>query len=221
MRVLFIGNSFTARNDLPGMLARMADSRGHVLQHDLVQQGGASLRAHWNRGAALDAMRRTHYDIVVLQEQSTLPVRNARRMHENVRLFTEVIAEAGARAALYMTWARRNAPDTQQAITAAYTTIARETGALLVPAGNAWAHYLQAHETPALHDRDLSHPAPAGTYLAACVFHAVLFEERVVGLPCEVPGLTPAAAEALQRAADRAVTAVAAPGSSATPAPNG
>lgn len=219
MRVLFVGNSFTARNDLPGMLARMAAARGHVLQHDLIQQGGATLRAHWNRGTAVDAMRRTHYDIVVLQEQSTLPVRNARRMHENVQLFTETIDKTGARAALYMTWAKRNAPDTQQAITAAYTGIARETGALLVPVGNAWARYLKSHETPGLHDRDMSHPAPAGTYLAACVFHAVLFEESAVGLPCAVAGLTPAAAAAMQRAADR-VVADEAPASDATRSPN-
>ncbi|MEO8227750.1 MAG: hypothetical protein ABI637_09970 [Gemmatimonadota bacterium] len=219
MRVLFVGNSFTARNDLPGMLARMAAARGHVLQHDLIQQGGASLRAHWNRGTVVHAMRHKHYDIIVLQEQSTLPVRNARRMHENVRLFTEMIDETGARAALYMTWAKRNAPETQQAITAAYTAIARETGALLVPVGNAWTRYLESHETPALHDRDMSHPAPAGTYLAACVFHAVLFEESAVGLPCEVPGLTPAAAAAMQRAADGAV-ADGAPGSDGATSPN-
>ncbi len=219
MRVLFVGNSFTARNDLPGMLARMAAARGHVLQHDLIQQGGASLRAHWNRGTAVHAMRHKHYDIIVLQEQSTMPVRNARRMHENVRLFTETIDETGARAALYMTWARRNAPETQQAITGAYSAIARETGALLVPVGNAWTRYLEAHETQALHDRDMSHPAPAGTYLAACVFHAVLFEESAVGLPCEVSGLTPAAADAMQRAADGAV-ADGAPGSDGAASPN-
>ena len=50
MKVLFIGNSFTARNDLPGLIARLAEVRGKALEHRLIQAGGASLRAHWNAG---------------------------------------------------------------------------------------------------------------------------------------------------------------------------
>ena len=201
MQVLFIGNSFTARNDLPGLLARMAAARGRELRHDLISAAGASLRMHWNRGAALDAIRRTRYDFVVLQEQSTLPVKNARRFHENVRLFIEPIRQSGARPALYLTWARRNAPQTQQALTDGYTAIARETGAMLVPVGVAWEEFQRAHPSPLLHDKDLSHPSPAGTYLAACVFFAVLFGESPLGLPCELPGVTAADAALLQTTA--------------------
>jgi hypothetical protein len=36
-----------------------------------------------------------------------------------------------------MTWARRNAPDSQQAITDAYSSIGEESGALVVPASVA------------------------------------------------------------------------------------
>lgn len=52
----------------------------------------------------------------MLQEQSTLPLKNAGCMHGNIRLFDEAIKAAGAKTALYMTWARRNAPESQQAI---------------------------------------------------------------------------------------------------------
>src|SRR3954470_24674697 len=93
--VLFIGNSFTARNDLPGLIAQLAAARGRSMEHRLISAGGASLRTHWNAGEAQKAIRDGHYDRVVLQEQSTLPVKNARRMHENVRLFDEAIKAAG------------------------------------------------------------------------------------------------------------------------------
>src|SRR3954447_23082010 len=89
LKVLFIGNSFTARNDLPALLARLAAARGKGLQHRLISAGGASLRTHWNAGEARRAIQDSQYDHVVLQEQSTLPVKNARRMHENVHLFEE------------------------------------------------------------------------------------------------------------------------------------
>jgi hypothetical protein len=128
LNVLFIGNSFTARNDLPGLIARLAQVSGHHLQHQLISVGGASLRTHWNKGHAQNRIREGEFDHVVLQEQSTLPVKNATRMHENVRLFDEVIRAAGARTALYMTWARQHAPESQQAITEAYESIGRQIG---------------------------------------------------------------------------------------------
>ena len=102
------------------------------------------------------------YDRVVLQEQSTLPVKSPARMHESVRLFDEQIRAAGARTVLYMTWARRHAPETQAAITDAYLAIGRELGADVIPAGLAWEHFLRDHDRPALHDRDGSHPTVAG-----------------------------------------------------------
>src|SRR5262245_3595177 len=123
--VLFVGNSFTARNDLPGLIASLAAARGKDFRYRLISAGGASLRRHWNAGEAVSAIRSGKYDAVVLQEQSTLPVKNATRMHENVRLFGGAMKAAGAQAYLYMTWARRGAPESQTTITEAYTAIAK------------------------------------------------------------------------------------------------
>lgn len=138
LNVLFIGNSFTARNDLPGLVAKLAAAKGKELRHRLISAGGASLRAHWNAGEAAKAIQTGGYDFVVLQEQSTLPVKNATRMHENVRLFDEAITSAGAKTVLYMTWARRHAPETQAAISDAYNSIGRELKATVVPVGTVW-----------------------------------------------------------------------------------
>jgi hypothetical protein len=182
LNVLFIGNSFTARNDVPGLIAQLAAARGKSLEHRLISAGGAPLRRHWNAGQARAVIEREGFDRVVLQEQSTLPIKNAARMHENVRLFDAAIKSAGAKTVLYMTWARRHAPQSQQAITDAYTDIAHELDAILVPVGLAWQNFLATHDHPLLHDRDASHPTLAGSYLAACVFLAVLFGENPIGI---------------------------------------
>jgi hypothetical protein len=200
-KLLFIGNSFTARNDLPGLIARLAQARGHVQEHRLISVGGASLRTHWNKGEAPAEIRSGQYDYVVLQEQSTLPVKNAQRMAENVRLFGETIRAAGAKMALYMTWSRRHAPDAQRAITDAYTSVGRELGATVVPVGVAWHKFRDKHDRPDLYDKDGSHPSLAGSYLAACVFLGALFGESPVGIDLEADDLPPADAELLQRAA--------------------
>ena len=200
-RVLFIGNSFTARNDLPGLIARLAEARGHAQEHRLISVGGASLRMHWNKGEAPAEIRGGRYDVVVLQEQSTLPVKNAQRMKENVRLFDELIRAAGARTALYLTWSRKHAPQSQRAITDAYTSIGQELGATVVPVGVAWHAFLASHDHPGLYDKDGSHPSLAGSYLAACVFLAVLYDQSPLDIDVEVAGLAPADAKLLQRVA--------------------
>ncbi|MGE0104304.1 MAG: SGNH/GDSL hydrolase family protein [Blastocatellales bacterium] len=201
IKVLFIGNSFTARNDVPGLIAQIAESRGGQLDHRLISAGGASLRMHWNRGEAQEEIRKGNYDYVVLQEQSTLPVKNPKRMHENIRLFDEMIGESRSMTALYITWARQNAPETQDAITHAYSSIGVELGATIIPVGIAWKNFLQAHHLPVLYDKDQSHPSPAGSYLSACVFFAVLFDETPVGAPSGLKGLSEAETRLIQMTA--------------------
>jgi hypothetical protein len=201
VEVLFIGNSFTQRNNLPSLLAEMAAARNVRLGYDLISVGGASLRNHWNAGRAVKEIEVRHYDYVVLQEQSTLPVKNARRMAENVRLFDQAIKRAGAKTVLFMTWARKNAPETQQAITDAYITIGRELDAIVVPVGLAWQAFLARHDLPVLHDRDASHPTLAGSYLAACVFLITLLNESPLGIESGAVDLDPADKTLLQKAA--------------------
>jgi hypothetical protein len=201
INMLFIGNSFTQRNNLPDMLAELAAARDLCVKHELISVGGASLRTHWNSGQAANAIATGRYKYVVLQEQSTLPVKNASRMAENVRLFDESIKRAGSTTVLYMTWARQHAPEAQQVIADAYNTIGEELGAIVVPVGLAWEDFLAGHDKPVLHDRDKSHPTLAGSYLAACVFLAALFKVNPVGADAGPTGLSDEDRKVLQDAA--------------------
>jgi hypothetical protein len=76
IKLLFIGNSFTQRNNLPELLAELAAAHNLTIAHDLKSVGGASLRTHWNAGRAAKAIATGGFDYVVLQEQSTLPVKS-------------------------------------------------------------------------------------------------------------------------------------------------
>ncbi|MGW6276838.1 hypothetical protein [Kribbella sp. NPDC055071] len=200
MRILFVGNSFTARNNLPGLLKGLAGARGIELDFTLIQAGGASLRQHLNAGKSLDAIATGGFDTVVLQEQSTLPIKSPARFRDSARDFHAAISAAGARTALYETWARRNAPETQQALTDAYGGSAVELAATLVPVGSVWKRFLSRFDQPVLHDADNSHPALAGSYLAACVFLIALLSEDPVGTDVPVKGLDADTAALLRQA---------------------
>ena len=183
MRILFIGNSYTSRNQLPRLVADLAAAAQcpQRVDFEMIVAGGASLKRHWNAGRAQEALQSKPWDYVVLQEQSTLPLKNPRRYHDNVRLFAPLIAERRAQVALYLTWSREAAPQTQEAITRAVYDIAEEISAFVVPVGPAWHRALHAVAGLQLYESDGSHPTLEGSYLAACMFQVALCGEPPVG----------------------------------------
>jgi hypothetical protein len=186
-RILFIGNSFTRRNDLPGMIARLAAAGKptRAVETEEVIANGMALKTHWTRGDARAAIGREKWDFVVLQEQSTLPLKNRAKMHEYVRLFVDEIRFFRAKPVLYMTWARVSTWDRQDELADAFLTIGKELDVLVAPVGQAWKEAFRRVPGIMLHDKDGSHPNPLGTYLGACVFYVTLFGENPVGLPVD------------------------------------
>lgn len=199
-RLLFIGNSYTYFNNLPQMLTGLAQSAkpAQPFKTEMVTVGGATLKRLWEQGEALAAIKRGGWSFVVLQEQSTLgsasmvdgklQIADPKTFYEYARLFDAEIKKAGAQTVFYMTWARQNAPETQAQLTAAYSAIAKELRATLVPVGLAWEAALKKQPQLALHIADKSHPTAAGTYLAACVFYATLSSRTPAGLVNVVTG---------------------------------
>jgi photosystem II stability/assembly factor-like uncharacterized protein/lysophospholipase L1-like esterase len=199
LRVLFIGNSYTYFNDLPGLVASLARGArpSRAVHTEMVAQPGASLRDHWLDGAALAAIRRTRWDAVVLQEQSMLgvmlvhgrpTVNDPDQFHAFGRRFIREITAAGATPVLYLTWARRPTPDTQDRLTRAYAALAAATGARLAPVGVAWQQARAQRPALELFDPDGTHPSPAGSYLAAATLLATITGTPARALPAVASG---------------------------------
>src|SRR5215472_11252844 len=145
IRILFVGNSYTSRNNLPRLIADLAAEAEEPRQVEVaaIVAGGASLKRHWNAGKVQAALEHAPWNYVVLQEQSTLPFKNPQRYYENVRLFHPEIERYGAQTVLYPTWARQQAPERQDEINRAVHTIAAEIAAPIVPVGPAWRLAMQ------------------------------------------------------------------------------
>lgn len=218
VRVLFIGNSYTHANDLPGMVVALSAAGGRRIVTGMEAPGGCTLERHVREGRAARAIAAGPWDVVVLQEQSMLPVVAPGRMLEWGPKLDEAVRDRGSRVLLFQTWARAGQPDMQPPLAAAYDDLARvcnaarggEGGVTVVPVGQAWQRALAAAPPPALHVEDGSHPTAAGTYLAACTFYAVIHGKSPVGLPGRLAGLDEPTARMLQEAAREAVEARAA-----------
>ena len=141
---------------------------------------------------------------VVFQEQSTLPVKNANRFHENVREFVPAMKESGAKMVLYMTWAQKKEPENQRLLTDSYNKIGKELGATVVPVGTVWQELLANHDEPVLHAEDGIHPTVAGSYLAAYTFYGTLFGGDLTKLETKFGNLTDEEHKLLQRIAKTA-----------------
>jgi prepilin-type processing-associated H-X9-DG protein len=210
IRVLFVGNSYTSVNDLPAEVTGLSQSAGErrKLEADSRVVGGATLEQHWNEGVVVSMLQKKPYDYVVLQEQSLRPILDREAMFTYARKLDAEIKKNGARTLFFMTWSRSSWPQTQADLADAYQTIARELGADVAPVGLAWQAVRQGRPDLQLYADDGSHPAARGSYLAACVLYAKLYDKGPEGLTAAPGGgVTLPADEAryLQQAAWQAV----------------
>ncbi|SET98931.1 SGNH/GDSL hydrolase family protein [Stigmatella erecta] len=230
-RVLFIGNSYTSVNDLPGMLAAFVEHLmpGLPFSTEAIAPGGATLRSHLRQGVASQRIRDGGWQYVVLQEQSQLG-----GMHIDGEAFLgppeaifypaarQLVAQAmaaGAKPLLYMTWSRRENLSAQRLLTHAYASMASELGAGLAPVGVAWERVRRERPALELYAEDGSHPAPAGTYLSACVMFSSLFRQPCLGAPGTFAPLPEPLARYLQQVGSEVALAEPLPERTAPPPP--
>jgi hypothetical protein len=212
IRVLFIGNSYTFANDLPGAFAELAQANGHEVETGMLAAGGATLADHVADAATMQALGSSRWDQVVLQEQSQIPaVRGLRsqQMYPAARALVGDVRSTGALPMLLVTWAHRDGwpenglPDyaaMQDGINAGYQAIAHELTVPEAPVGYAWAQVRHDHHDVDLWQADGSHPSMSGTYLAACVLYATILGQSPEG-STYMGGLPGATALLLQRSA--------------------
>jgi hypothetical protein len=184
LRILFIGNSLTAANNLPEMFGALAAAGQHPPPVvSAVLRGGYSLEDHWNEGAAQQAIRDGHWQLVVLQQgPSALPDSRVLLIQYAER-FDTVIRAAGATTALYMVWPDSTRLTAFDSVAASYRAAADTVAGLLIPAGDAWQATWRRDSSVRLYDLDGFHPSVAGTYLVACTFFTRLYRQSPRGLP--------------------------------------
>jgi hypothetical protein len=212
VRVLFVGNSLTFRNDLPALVHGLG--RRKPIFAGSFTAPGWQLRQFAGDHELDRLLRDVHWDVVVLQEQSQIPSfpadDRAREFTPYVERLTDEARRSGAQPLLFVTWAhrtgdRRNVSgDTyaamQQRVVDGYWGAARAASAAVAPVGVAWAEALRRRPRLELWAWDGTHPSRAGSYLAVCVFYALLTRHSPVGNAYSA-GLEPAEARLLQRVA--------------------
>ncbi len=211
-RVLFVGNSLTFTNDLPGMVQALADAAGAApLAATMVAGPNLSLDDQLEAGVAARALAEGGWDVVVLQQgPSSLPESRA-ALRRATRAFEHAIRQAGARPALYAVWPAASRAGDFDRVSESYALAAADVRGILLPVGEAWRAAWRRNPSLPLYADDGFHPSIAGSYLAALVMVGRLYDRSCVGLPASLRteggtrvDLSPSVTRVLQEAADEA-----------------
>lgn len=187
LRVLFVGNSLTATNDLPAVVALLAKSLGpSKVEYRTIAPGGVSLEDHWAAGAAPAELAAGNWDAVVLQQgPSSLPESQV-NLTEWARRFADAARANGVRPALLTVWPESVRSYALPDVIRSYANAAKAADAELYPAGLAWQAAWRRNPRLPLYGPDGFHPSPLGTYLTALVVLAGLTGEPPIGLPFRI-----------------------------------
>ncbi len=167
--VLFVGNSLTYTNDLPGMVLSLFEASGRNDVHVAsVAYPGWGLEDHWAGGDALERIDAGGWDVVILQ-QGPSATEGRPSLLAYSALFAERIRAGGGRPGLFMVWPANDRDFDFDGVLDAYRTAAEDVDGYFFPAGEAWRVAWASDPDLPLYGPDGFHPGLQGTYLAALV----------------------------------------------------
>lgn len=196
-RVLFLGNSYTNRNNLPLLLSNVASSTGDTIIVDSNTPGGYTLQGHSTNQTSLNKIAQGSWNYVVLQEQSQRPSFPDAQVQADVYPYAKRLdsfvqqANPCTGTVFYMTWGRKNGDANNCAffpplctyqgmdslLNLRYRHMADTNEAIVSPVGAVWNYIRSTYPSIELYTADESHPSLAGSYAAACTFYATILRK--------------------------------------------
>jgi hypothetical protein len=183
VRVLFVGNSLTSSNDLPGMVRALAAAGGKRLAYHCDTPDGFNLDDHWPPGRPFELLARERWDYLVLQQGPSTRLESRRQLAASAKRFSDAAVAAGVTPAVYGVWPMQNQPNGFDLACSSYREAAIAADAVFCPVGEAWRAALLLDPPIALYQSDGLHPTQAGSYLAALVIVEQLVDVKPDGLP--------------------------------------
>ena len=174
IELLFMGNSHTLVNDVPGTVTALARAaRPGKSVADVVAPGSMFLDERIHDAASLQLLRERRWSFVVLQAQRYSSSGLFDYSIDEAVSLVRMARTADAVPILFPEWPRQGIVETQR-IYDLHVSIARIAPACVAPIGQAWDLSLARYPALVLHNADGNHSAPAGAYLAALIIAATM-----------------------------------------------
>jgi hypothetical protein len=185
-RVLFIGNSLTAANDLPHTVATLGATVHDSITVEAVTRPNLAVIDHVNGASnAVDVIRQGGWDYVVLQQGPTSQQLGRDTLILASKLLDPDIGAAGAGTAELMVWPASSNLSSFDGVLQSCLEAARAVDGLCLPAGQAWRAAWAVDPALPLYGPDGFHPSELGTYLAALVVYEGITGHSATALPAQ------------------------------------
>jgi hypothetical protein len=211
VKVLFVGNSLTYFNDLPGMVEGLAVAAGGPsIGTGSVAFADFGLEDHWRSGEAKRAIALGGWNFVVMQQGPSATEGRPSLLSFSQTFATE-IRRVSAHPGLYMVWPAKARSFDFDGVSESYRMAAQQVNGALFPVGEAWRAVWRRDPEARLYGPDEFHPSALGTLVAAMTIYARITGRPAVGLPATFTfrsgnvGLDTARARMLQEAVDEAL----------------
>ena len=116
------------------------------------------------------------FDAVIMMDCSQCPVHPELKsiFATHMKKHSDTAKANGVRPIMFMSWAYKDKPEMTQQLADAYVGAAKANGAMVIPAGLAFARAIAKRPSLELYVPDKRHPSLAGTYLAAATMIATV-----------------------------------------------
>ncbi|MEP3390526.1 MAG: SGNH/GDSL hydrolase family protein [Reichenbachiella sp.] len=173
--ILFIGNSLTYSNDLPGLVRNLGEKNGLEIGVKSVVKGNYALIDHWNDGVIQQEIATAQYDFVVVQQGPSSQAFGREVLIEYGKKIKELCDEYGGELAYYMVWPSRTYYHTFDGVIKNHEDAASLNEALLCPVGRVWKKHFDDTNDFSYYGSDGFHPSLKGSQVAADVIYNTLF----------------------------------------------
>ncbi|MBT8140903.1 MAG: hypothetical protein HKN88_03915 [Gammaproteobacteria bacterium] len=178
-------------NHVKRLVSDLNPELGKTLKYKSATIGGSNL-SHHNLDSHLEPGKlgiQEPFELVILQGGSSDALSSERRALFQAKAveFDQKIRAKGGETALYMIHAyvkphKRYDPEMIRKVEKLYVETAKDINALLIPVGLAFERAYAERPDIQLHKIfDGTHPSLLGTYLAACVVYASVYQQSPVG----------------------------------------
>lgn len=173
--ILFVGNSLTYSNDLPGLVQSLAKEKGITVSTTMVAEPNYALEDHWNDGKMEELIASGKFDFVVVQ-QGPSSQEDGRVMLLDYGARIKALCDGQhAQLAFFMVWPARVNAHTFDGVINNYRNAAIATGSLLCPVGEIWKQHFERTGDYSFYGPDGFHPSQQGSEDAARIIVETLF----------------------------------------------
>jgi len=165
--ILFVGNSLTSTNNLPGLVRDRAFENGITIDTKMVAYNNFGLEDHWFEGQVQTLIETNNYDFVVVQQGPSSQGYGRSSLIEYGGYIKDVCDANDAELAYFMVWPSLQYYDTFAGVIRNYTDAANINDALLCPVGLHWQNFFDLSNDFSYYGPDGFHPSLEGSKSAA------------------------------------------------------